>query len=97
MQILWGALRAVSVETMGVLVVLWMLYGATGLAIDAPWWATKSQPVRNEQSDVANTHIARVEPERAENVSTDVAPVETARDKTQRATVAQYDIPCHCP
>jgi len=37
MQILWGALRAVSVETMGVLVILWMLHGATDLAIDMPW------------------------------------------------------------
>ena len=86
MQILWGALRAASVETMGVLVVLWMLYGATGL----PCWATKSQPGRNISSDLATTQIVGVEPEGTGNVPTDVAPVKPVRDETQRAPVRQW-------
>ena len=81
MQILWGAVRAVSIETMGVLVVLWMLYGATALAIDAPWWATKSRSIRTEQRDVANMQIARVEPEEAGSR------IQRERDRMERQNV----------
>jgi len=90
MRILWGALRAVSVETMGVLVVLWMLHGATGLAIDAPWWPTKSPQVFNERSAPVNTRTAPVDPERTVIGLADVGAQETTSDETQRASVRQW-------
>ncbi len=90
MQILWGALRAVSVETIGVVVVFWMLHGAAGLAFDAPWRAWKSRQVKNERSDETNTQIARVKPQWVGNVATDVAPEETACDEAQRPSLQQW-------
>jgi hypothetical protein len=90
MRLLWGALRAVSVETLGVLVVLWMLYGATGLAIDAPSWATKSPQLMSERNAVADRQIARVETDPTGIRPTDLAAQKTAREATQRASIRQW-------
>lgn len=89
MRILWGALRAVSVETMGVLAVLWMLQGATGLAIDAPWRTTKSIEPAGPPPDSSHTLLARGLPTAAV-AQRDAAPGEPAPEKTQRATLRQW-------
>lgn len=90
MRILWGALRAVSVEMMGVLVVLWMLHGATGLALDPPWRATESLVAAEESADDPNTQVANAEPASTPDTATDLALEKTARDETERATVGQW-------
>ena len=90
MRVLWGALRAVSVETMGVLVVLWMLHGATGLAVDPPWKATKSQQVINERSAAIDRRTAPAEPARTEIGLANIAAKKNASDETQRASVRQW-------
>lgn len=89
MRILWGALRAVSVEMLGVLVVLWMLHGATGLALDAPWRTTKSPEPANEPNDVTATRMPWTSSVAAAIAPTGV-PEETNRVETQRATMSQW-------
>ncbi len=48
MQIFCGALRAATVETLGVVLVLWALNGATGLAVRGPW-KSSSTPLAASQ------------------------------------------------
>lgn len=84
MRILWGALRAVSVETMGVLVVLWMLQGAAGLSLEVPWRATALQPSAGVPDEPSNTLMARGEP-----VATVALNAATQRE-TRRAAARQW-------
>jgi len=75
---------------MGVLVVLWMLYGATGLIIDTPWKARKSRQVDHKRSAADETQLARVEPERPGIGLVDVAAQSNTSDKPQRASLRQW-------
>ncbi len=59
MQILWGAVRAASVETFGVLVVLWMLQGASGVALNFPWQGNPSTADASETRDHGLTLVGR--------------------------------------
>jgi hypothetical protein len=94
MRILWGALRAVSVEAMGVLLVLWMLHGATGLAIDAPWRATSSPSSADAAADTTPSEASHPLLAWNSGNSTDAASQATsANDEPEvreRATLRQW-------
>lgn len=90
MRILWGALRAVSVEMMGVLAVLAILHGATGLAVDTPWRESATveteELVASQPAPVETTPVASV----LAAGGTQLNPARTPQDEPQRATARQW-------
>jgi len=90
MRILWGALRAVSVEMVGVLVVLWMLHSATGLAFDAPWSFTTTLNENDNQSTEASSLAIADQPAADVDVVAAVTEIEPQVETPRRATLRQW-------